>query len=263
MSRSSRRQFLRVSACGLGIGATVSLGARRLAHALGEPPVSLARLSVQGLPNPHPGAIAALLSEVQKSTSVQPDLTPREVDPSTGGLFEQPFVVLSGAHGFEPLPDEAISNLRLYLREGGFLFVDDATGVETSAFDASVRRDLRRVLPGTKIGTVGRDHAIYRSFFLMRTVAGRVAVRPYLEGMWQGDITPVIYSRNDLLGACARAPGGGFAEEVIPGGERQRREARKLGINLVLFALTSNYKKDAVHVDTLLQRMRRQGGYVE
>jgi hypothetical protein len=235
----------------------------RRAHALGESPVGIARLLIDGLEDPHPGAIAALLAEVEANSSVKPDLTPREVDPASAALFDQPFVVLSGDAWFDPLPDAAVSNLRLYLREGGFLFVEDATGVETSDFDVAVRRALKRILPGTKISTVGRDHAIYRSFFLMRTVSGRVAVRPYLEGMWQGDITPVVYSRNDLLGACARAPGGGWAEEVIPGGEAQRREARKLAINLVLFALTSNYKKDAVHVKTLLKRMRRQGGYIE
>jgi hypothetical protein len=48
---------------------------------------------------------------------------------------------------------------------------------------------------------------------------------------------------------------------VVHGGERQRTEARKLAINLALFALTGNYKLDVVHVETLLDRMRRQGGY--
>jgi hypothetical protein len=248
---------------GLGFSAGVIGVLTRRAEALGEALVGIARLEIAGLADPHPGAITSLLAEVAANSSVKPDLTARTVDPASDALFDQPFVVLSGNTWFDPLPDAAVANLRLYLREGGFLFVDDATGVETSDFDTAVRRDLKRILPGTKISTVGRDHAIYRSFFLMRTVSGRVAVRPYLLGMWQGDITPVVYSRNDLLGACARAPGGGWAEEVIPGGESQRREARKLAINLVLFALTSNYKKDAVHVKTLLKRMRRQGGYVE
>lgn len=247
---------------GLAAG-SVSFAITPRAFALGDAPVGIARLAVPGLEDPHPGAITSLLAEVETNTSVQPDLEERTVDPSGPALFEQPFVVLSGRSGFDPLPDRAVAGLRLYLREGGFLFVDDATGLERSDFDTSVRRDLSRILPGTKIVSVGRDHAIYRSFFLMRTVAGRVSVRPYLEAMWQGDITPVVYSRNDLLGACRRSPGGGWAEEVIPGGESQRREARKLAINLVLFALTSNYKRDAVHVDTLLERMRRQGGYVE
>ena len=83
----------------------------------------------------------------------------------------------------------------------------------------------------------------------------------FLEGVWQGDITPVLYSSNDLLGALWRSSGGGYGLEVVPGRERQRAQALRLAINVVLFALTGNYKRDAVHVRTLLKRMRRQGGY--
>jgi hypothetical protein len=42
----------------------------------------------------------------------------------------------------------------------------------------------------------------------------------------------------------------------VPGGESQRREAIKLGINLVLYALTSNYKKDQAHVRQLMKEGR-------
>jgi len=185
------------------------------------------------------------------------------MDPASESLFSQPFVALTGDRWFDPLPDAAVTNLRLYLREGGFLFVDDASGLDDSDFDRAVRRDLARILPGTKIAPVGRDHAIYRSFFILRGVSGRLLVRRHLEGMWLGDITPVLYSRNDLTGAWWRSSGGSFALDVVPGGRRQRIEARKQGINLVLFAVTGNYKRDVVHVRTLLKRMRRQGGYAE
>lgn len=231
------------------------------AFALGEPPVGIGRLALADLPDPRPGALVALLQEVDENTSVQPDLRVREVDPGSAALFDQPFVVLSGDRGFAPLTDEAVSNLRLYLREGGFLFVDDASGLEKSDFDVSVRRLLARVLPGSPLEPIGREHAVYRSFFLLRGVPGRIVVRPYLEGVWVGDITPVLYSRNDLLGALQRAGDGYYTLEVVPGGQRQRVECRKLGLNIVLFALTGNYKRDGVHVETLLDRMRRQGGY--
>ena len=256
----SRRRLLALLSAGLGGG--VALSGRR-ALALGEPPVGIARLSVPGLPDPRPGSLAHLLEEVERNSSVAPDLEPREVDPASELLFEQPFVALTGDRFFEPLSDDAVANLRLYLREGGFLLVDDCTGLDDSDFDAAVRRDLARVLPGTRLGPVGRDHAVYRSFFLLRGVSGRILVRRHLEGMWLGDITPVLYSLNDLSGAWWKATGGEYALDVIPGGRRQRVEAVKLGVNLVLFALTGNYKRDAVHVDTLLQRMRRQGGYAE
>jgi hypothetical protein len=228
---------------------------------MGEASAGIARLDLPDLPDPRPGALRDLLTEVSINSSVQPNLEVLEIDPASETIFSQPFIVLTGDRHFEPMEDRAVANLRLYLREGGFLFIDDATAIEGSDFDRAVRRDLRRILPGTKLGAIGRDHAIYRSFFLLRGVSGRVLVRTQIEGMWLGDITPVLYSRNDLFGAIWRASGGTWSLDVIPGGRRQRTEAIKLGINLVLFALTGNYKRDVVHVKTLLKRMRKQGGY--
>jgi len=232
------------------------------AHAIGDPPVGVGRLALADLPDARPGALADLIAEVAENTSVDPSPQVAEVDPASAALFDHPWVVLSGDRAFAPISDSAVSNLRLYLREGGFLFVDDASGVDDSGFDRSVRRDLARVLPGSALTPVGRDHAVYRSFFLVYSIEGRIRVKPHLEGIWQGDITPVLYCRNDLLGAIKTGPGG-WAYELAPGGRRQRTESRKLALNVALFALTGNYKRDVVHVDTLLKRMRKQGGYAE
>ena len=40
-----------------------------------------------------------------------------------------------------------------------------------------------------------------------------------------------------------------------PGGEVQREMAERFGVNLVMYALTGNYKSDQVHVPALLERM--------
>lgn len=255
---TTRRQLLAALAA-VGAGSTIP----RVSQALGEPSVGVARLVIPGLSNPRPGAIATLMEEVGDNSSVETSQEVVELGPDSQRLFDHPFVVLLGNEGFEPLSDKAVANLRLYLREGGFLFIDDSSGIRDSDFDQSVRRELARVLPGTKMARIGREHAVYRSFFLMRGAAGRVMVRPYLEGMWVGDITPVLYSANDLMGSWMRGGDGRWRLEVVPGGESQRTQARRLGLNLVLFALTSNYKRDAVHVRTLLDRMRRQGGYAD
>ena len=42
---------------------------------------------------------------------------------------------------------------------------------------------------------------------------------------------------------------------VIPGGERQREMAYRFGVNLVMYALTGNYKADQVHVPAILERL--------
>ncbi len=43
--------------------------------------------------------------------------------------------------------------------------------------------------------------------------------------------------------------------EPVPGGEIQREMALRFGINLVMYALTGNYKTDQVHAPALLERL--------
>ena len=43
--------------------------------------------------------------------------------------------------------------------------------------------------------------------------------------------------------------------EPVPGGEVQREMALRFGINLVMYALTGNYKTDQVHAPALLERL--------
>ena len=42
---------------------------------------------------------------------------------------------------------------------------------------------------------------------------------------------------------------------VVPGSDRQREFAIRTGINVVMYALTGNYKADQVHVPALLERL--------
>jgi len=43
----------------------------------------------------------------------------------------------------------------------------------------------------------------------------------------------------------------------VSGGAQQRETAVRFGINVVMYALTGNYKTDQIHVPALLQRMGR------
>jgi hypothetical protein len=44
----------------------------------------------------------------------------------------------------------------------------------------------------------------------------------------------------------------------LEGGARQRELALRFGVNMVMVALTGNYKADQVHVPALLERMGRE-----
>jgi hypothetical protein len=42
---------------------------------------------------------------------------------------------------------------------------------------------------------------------------------------------------------------------LVPGDQRQREFAFRAGVNIVMYALTGNYKADQVHIPALLERL--------
>ncbi len=203
-----------------------------------------------------PNAWTRLLLEVVQTTSVE--CTPRavQVAPDDPELFSHPFAVLVGTGPLPSLSERAREQLVRYLSYGGFLFVDDASGEPKSAFDASFRLLAQGLFPTRPLAVLSADHSVYRSFFLLREPVGRVALHRVLEGVQLGSMHPLVYSQDDVSGALDRRADGMDLSACVPEGELQRREAVKLAINLVLYALTSNYKHDQAHVRRLMEEGR-------
>lgn len=247
----SRRQLLLA-------GGAALVGARaRPAWALGDASkMDVAEIMLDSGTISRPNAWTRLLLEVVQTTSVE--CTPRavQVAPDDPALFAHPFAVLVGNGPLPSLSERAREQLVRYLSYGGFLFVDDATGDPKSAFDESFRRLVQASFPTRPLGVLSADHSVYRSFFLLREPVGRVATHRVLEGVQLGSMHPLIYSQDDVSGALDRRADGLDLAACVPGGEDQRREAVKLAINLVLYALTSNYKHDQAHVRRLMEEGR-------
>lgn len=203
-----------------------------------------------------PNAWKRLLYEVVQTTSVECEPRAVQVRADDSSLFAHPFTVVIGDGSFAAPDDRAVEQLARYLSYGGFLLFDDTSGTEGSPFDGAVRQLVKRLFPTRPLSPLPADHSIYRSFFLLDRPLGRVDRVPYLEGITVGNLTPLVLMRNDLSGALDRGDDGRNRHTVIPGGERQRREAIKLGLNLVLYALTANYKKDQAHVNQLMREGR-------
>jgi hypothetical protein len=172
-------------------------------------------------------------------------------------LFGLPFLYVSGRGSFPVVGAAGEGWLRRYLDRGGFLLFDDATGVADSEFAAGVAGLLEKVYPGRPFKPLPADHTVFQSFYLLRDPAGRKLVRPYLQGVDAEDVTPAILCPNHLGGAWDGDPVGGYTYPCVPGGERQREMAFRLGVNLVLYALTENYKRDQVHIPFILRRRKR------
>ena len=229
----------------------------RLSWAFGDVTrVDIAELELGPESMTRPNAWKRLLYEVIQTTSVECVARSVRVEPTAEELFEHPFSVLLGADGFDRLSDDGVEQLSRYLSYGGFLFIDDVSGSESSDFDDSVRRLVRRVFPTRPLSPLPADHSVFRSFFLIERPLGRVDHFSFLEGVTVGNLSPLVYCRNDLSGALDRGDDGRHRFSCVPGGDRQRREAVKLGLNLIMYSLTANYKRDQAHVQELMREGR-------
>ena len=68
-------------------------------------------------------------------------------------------------------------------------------------------------------------------------------------------VTSIMITSNDFASAWALDERGRPIYPVVPGGENQREMALRTGVNIVMHALTGNYKADQVHVPALLERL--------
>jgi uncharacterized protein DUF4159 len=70
-------------------------------------------------------------------------------------------------------------------------------------------------------------------------------------------VSSIFITSNDLASAWAIDERGAPLYPVVPGGDRQRDMAMRTGVNIVMYALTGNYKADQVHVPALLERLNQ------
>ena len=205
---------------------------------------------------PRPNAARRLGWEVRKRTSIDVLPTPGASRLDDLEIFDNPFLYWSGNAAFDRMSSAEISGLRRFVRFGGFVLIDHASP-ESSSFDQSVRRELRRAFPTQRLRELPNTHTVFRSFYLLDRPEGRIRGPDHFEAIDVGERVAVLYARHDLGGAWARDNLGSWELPVTPGGDEQRERAIRLGVNVVMYALCLDYKDDQVHAPFI---MRRRGG---
>ena len=249
-TRISRRAFL----AGLG-GAAAALALPAKSRALSDASkLVIGHVQHGGNWDPRPNALRRLAWELARRTSIEPATAAKVVRLGDPGLHETPFLYLAGSGGMPPFREPERAALRRFLQYGGFLLVDAADGSDGSGFDAAVRRELASVLPASPLEPVARDHVLQKSFYLLDRQGGRLLVKPWVEAQAIDGRLAVVYSQNDLGGAWARTELGEWEYPCTPGGEAQRETAFRIGVNVAMYALCTDYKDDAVHLPFILRR---------
>jgi hypothetical protein len=205
----------------------------------------------------HPSAPTRWSFELVQRTSAPARLAPSTVRADDPAIVDAPFLYWSGDTEVAPWTSAELTGVRRFFALGGVLLVDDAAPGprgEQSAFARSARREIARALPDTIPVTLGVDHVLFRTFYLLRRAEGRVEGPPSLDAIVRGGQAQVLFSEHDLGGALARGATGTWEQPVLPGGDVQREHAIRLAVNVAMYVLCSNYKDDQVHAPFLMRR---------
>jgi hypothetical protein len=157
-----------------------------------------------------------------------------------------------------PPSTHAVRKLNAYLANGGTILFDtrDEGG---GAGGGRLLRQLARDLNVPPLVPVAPDHVLTKAFYLMQDFPGRwVGGTLWVEqpnSRVNDGVSAVIVGSNDWAAAWAIDRDGKPEYAIVPGGELQREMAFRFGVNLVMYALTGNYKADQVHVPAILERL--------
>ena len=188
---------------------------------------------------------------------------PMAIDVETDELAFFPLLYWPVVAEQRPLSPGAIERLNTYLHTGGTILFDTRDQGELSADSRSGpgTRRLQQLVRGLEIpplAPVTPDHVLTKAFYLMQDFPGRYAGGTLWVESREGsadEVSSVIVGSNDYAGAWAIDSANRPMFAVVPGGEHQREFAFRFGVNLVMYALTGNYKTDQVHVPSILERL--------
>jgi hypothetical protein len=199
---------------------------------------------------------------------------PVAVDPAHDELAFYPLIYWPIVAGRPQPPSAAVAKLDAYMRNGGTVIFDtrDALDVRPGGAPTPESLWLRKLLSGVdlpQLEPVPRDHVVTKTFYLLDNFVGRTDMgQTWIEALPPPDpndrarpvrasdsVSPIIITSNDLAGAWAVDESGQPLFPLVPGGARQREMALRGGVNLVMYALTGNYKADQVHAKDLLERL--------
>ncbi|MGA9605316.1 MAG: DUF4159 domain-containing protein [Methyloceanibacter sp.] len=211
------------------------------------------------------------LSKVLRARTALEPADPMGVDIDKDELAFFPLLYWPVREDAEPLSDATLAKVDAFMKQGG-LIIFDTRDQGLSAVDTGTQNKALTRLIGQldipPLEPVPENHVLTKSFYLMRSFPGRydggalwVEAEPQDEterserSRRTDGVSSIVITSNDLASAWALDDANRPLYPAVPGGEVQREMAFRAGVNIVMYALTGNYKADQVHVPALLERL--------
>lgn len=219
--------------------------------------------------------LAGLSRVLAARTAVEP-AEPMGVDVTKDELAVFPLLYWAVPDAALPLTGEVIAKIDAYMKSGGMIIFDTRDyqtplkSLRDGALDfgATTLGTLLSKLDVPRLEPVNSDHVVTKSFYILRGFPGRwdggelwveaqtnVSDTQTRRALKSDGVSSILITSNDFAAAWALDDTNRPLYPVVPGGEEQRELAYRAGVNIVMYALTGNYKADQVHVPALLERL--------
>lgn len=174
-----------------------------------------------------------------------------------------------------PTPNEkAMARVDAFMKQGGTILFDtrdQLSGVLNRNSGSAGTLKLREILADLDIPPlepVPPDHVLTKSFYLLDSFPGRYSGgdlwveqigtrnedvnRPARAG---DGVSTIMITSNDFAGAWAIDGNRLPLFATVPPNPQQREYAFRVGVNILMYMMTGNYKADQVHIPALLERL--------
>ena len=177
-----------------------------------------------------PSSLKNLIAYTNQNVPISIDPDYEDVALGSSEIHSYPFLFLTG-HGTITANNTEVRNLRTYLENGGFLYVDDDYGL-----DEHIRDLLNRVFPDEELLELPFNHPIYNQVFDFPNGLPKIHEHdnesPRGFGLFLNGKLVVYYTYESNLG-------DGWADPEVHNNPAEIREkAIKMGVNILVYALT-------------------------
>jgi len=179
-----------------------------------------------------------LLNSLVEYTSIPIEEKEKIVRLDSGDIYYSPFCYLSG-HKLVDFNDEERKHFEQYVRNGGFVFVDDCNHDIDGLFAQSFERQMRRIFGEKSLQKIPNNHPLYTAFFNFEkgppTTSfelngwGDDLVHDYLKAVTLEGRIAVLYSNKDY---------GCEWDYHFKNKRFMREDNTKFGVNIVVNALS-------------------------
>lgn len=178
-----------------------------------------------------PSSLSNLISFTKSEVPISINTKYKDVSIGSTDLYSYPFLFLTG-HGNITVNNAEVNNLRTYLENGGFLYIDDDYGIDEYA-----RSMMKQVFPDEEFIEIPYSHPIYNIVFNFEEGLPKIHEHdnqsPRGFGLFRNGKMVVFYTYESNLG-------DGWADpEIHNDPPAVRRQALRMGANILVYALTS------------------------